>query len=38
MGFEPIVPDKILESRDTEKFAIRMKEIYEFLRSEIYIA
>jgi hypothetical protein len=32
-----MVPDKTLGARDTEKFASRIKEIYEFLRSEIYI-
>jgi hypothetical protein len=32
------VPDKTLGAKDAEKFASRIREIYKFLRSEIYIA
>ena len=38
IGFEPVVPDNTPGARDAEKFASRMREIHEFLRSEICIA
>jgi len=37
-GSNPWVPDKTPGARDAERFASRMKEIHEFLRSEICIA
>ena len=38
IGFEPVLPSRHPAARDSEGFVTKMKAIYEYLRSEIYLS